>query len=79
MFCIGQLTERDKACNMTLSENIGHFAGALVPVIVSVAAGQKMYAVLTSLSALFVCMALASAVVGIRGERRMVKNGNEGQ
>ena len=79
VFCIGQLTERDKARNMTLSENIGHFAGALVPVIVSVAAGQKMYAVLTLLSALFVCMALASAAVGIREERRMVKNGNERQ
>ena len=41
---------------MTLSENIGHFAGALVPVLVSLAAGPKMYALLTALSGLFVAI-----------------------
>lgn len=80
VFCIGRLTEKDRTCNMTLSENIGHFAGALVPVLVSLAAGPKMYALLTALSGLFVCMALTSAVVGIRQEeRRRMKDGQEGQ
>lgn len=80
MFCIGHLTEKDRTCNMTLSENIGHFAGTLVPVLVSLAAGPKMDALLTAFSGLFVCMALISAIVGIRQEeRRRIKDGQEGQ
>ena len=69
VFCIRRLTKRDETCNMTLSENIGHFAGSLIAAAVSLAAGQGVYVILTALSFLFVCMTLLSAMAGIRKER----------
>lgn len=70
VFCIKHLTKRDETCNMTLSENIGHFAGTLVSVAVSLAAGQGMYLIFTALSLLFVCMTLLSAIAGIQKGKR---------
>ncbi len=70
VFCIRRLTVREETCNMTLSENIGHFAGTLVSAGVSFAAGEKAMPVLTALSGIFVCMALAAAAFGIMAEER---------
>lgn len=70
VFCIRCLTKREASCNMTLSENIGHFLGALVSAAVACAAGEGVYAVAAALSCLFVCVTLGCAASGIRKERR---------
>lgn len=80
VFCIRRLTKREETCNMTLSENIGHFTGTLVSVGVSFAAGGTAMPVLTALSGIFVGMALVTAAFGIAGEeRRKRENGRYGQ
>lgn len=76
VFCICHLTEREETCNMTLSENLGHFLGVLAAIIIAGGMDSGTGWVYTALSGVFVCMTLVSAALAIVAEeRRKNKNG----
>lgn len=71
VFCIKQLVSEEKKSNMDLSENIGHFLGAILALFVSIYIQEgSIGAVLTGLSCLFVCMTLLSTTFETKKQGR---------
>ncbi len=66
VFCIEQFVTNDKKRGMSLSENIGHIIGATLAFFVSLLITKNIGTILTSLSFLFVCMTLLSAIFEIK-------------
>lgn len=77
VFCIRELTEADAVCNITLSENIGHFLGTILAAAVAATVTDRVGMTLTGISCIFVCMTLAAAVIGIVSERN--REGQSGE
>lgn len=71
VFCIKHLCTKYQFINMDLSENIGHFLGPLISVMICYIAHNATVALLTSISTLFVAIAL---IISLYITKRSIKH-----
>lgn len=73
VFCIKHLYKRNAPANMDFSENIGHFFGPILAIVLYIGSGKNVFAFLPAVSCLFVIMTLLSALYIVRKEQRYEK------
>lgn len=71
VFCIRYLCKRYESINMDFSENIGHFLGPLVAVVLCYIIKESVIACLSAVSAIFVVIALIISLYVMRKETQL--------